>query len=213
MTGRDLFEQSIATAIRLMAPSAPFLALAWIFIGATSARCIMRYDVYVLSIAGPLMLLTCGLVIGLFGLGLVRHRLGAAGHGGGHLPPGRLLLQSLPFLGALFDQHASRPLLEADDPVLHAGDARHLLYSLQTQIDVLMLPFFRELKSSRSLRHRQRHAEGGAAFDPMFSAIVSEPSFRRRHDDLDYRFFVISRWILTVNLPLLAACSSWGNRS
>ena len=61
------YDQPIAPALRIMAFSAPFLAVCWVFVSAIRALRIMRYDVYVLSVAGPLLLLLGGVVAG--GLG------------------------------------------------------------------------------------------------------------------------------------------------
>ena len=40
------------------------------------------------------------------------------------------------------------------------------------------------------------------AFDPIFSSVVSELAVNNRYAELNTRFKVLFRWILTINLPI-----------
>ena len=64
------YDKPIARALRIMAWTAPFVACTWILTSATRALRIMRYEVYVRSVGGPLILFVGGVAVGLAGFGL-----------------------------------------------------------------------------------------------------------------------------------------------
>ena len=203
------YNRPIGSAIRIMALSAPFLTLVWIFVASTQALRIMRYDVYVTSIASPLFLLVGGLVVGFADLGLEGIAWVQVGMAiaccvlAGHYFRNFFSLSKC--LNCVGQGLPWKPLGRFSFPVMLTD----LLYSLLTQIDVLMLGFFvrEEEVGLYAIARRLASAmlKAPQAFDPMFSSIVSELSSRQQHQELGYRFVVISRWILTINLPIFAA--------
>jgi len=202
------YQKPIVAAVRIMAWSAPFTGVTWVFVSAIRALRIMRYGVYVMSIAGPLILLAGGVVAGLGDTGLegvawvqlamtVGCCLLAVHYFRRFISLGnclRRMRSGLPW----------RPMASFSLPVMGTD----LLRSVLTQLDVLMLGFFvsGELVGIFVLVRRIASVmlKAKQAFDPIFSPIVSELSYQRRYEDLGQRFAVISRWILTINLPILA---------
>ena len=64
------YDKPIADAVRIMAWSAPFLTVAWVFLVAIRALRLMQFEVYVMAVAGPLILLAGALPVALAGFGL-----------------------------------------------------------------------------------------------------------------------------------------------
>jgi O-antigen/teichoic acid export membrane protein len=200
----------IAAPIRVMVFTAPFVALAWIFTSATRALRIMRYEVYVRSVCGPALLFIGGTIVGLSGLGL---------RGVSWV---QLTMAMGNFLLALFlfNRHFSiRGVLAAVGRRLPlASVARFsgpvmltdLLYAVLTQLDVFMLSFFvSDIRLVGIFVISRRMAsivlKAPQAFDAIFSSIASELSAQQRDEDLGERVVVISRWVLTINLPIFAS--------
>jgi O-antigen/teichoic acid export membrane protein len=204
----DFYNRPIAPALRIMAMSAPFMAATAVLLASTRALRIMRYDVYVNSIAGPLLLLLGGLVVGYYGGGLAGIAWAQV-----VMAVGICILAAHYFKRFFsvsgFLRHLGRslpwwPMTRFSFPVMLAD----VLYSLLTQIDVLMMLFFVDGKLVGLYAIARRVAsimlKAFQAFDPIFSPIVSELAHREQHGELSYQFGVVSRWILTINLPLFA---------
>ncbi|MBI2502041.1 MAG: polysaccharide biosynthesis C-terminal domain-containing protein [Candidatus Latescibacteria bacterium] len=209
------YGQPIARAVRIMALSTPFMTWAWIFVAATRALRIMRYDVYVMSVAGPLILLLSSLVTGLAGWGLeglawanMTMAVGScclAARYFGHFYSLRACLgrmrQALPWktMGRF-----SLPVMTTDS-----------IYGILSNLDVLMLGILLAGDPSRVVAQVGIYAlaksiagamlKAPQSLDPIFSSIASELSAREQHRALGHRFSVISGWILTINLPICAA--------
>lgn len=203
----DFYQQPIAAALRVMAFSAPFVTATGIFLAATRALRIMRFDVYVKSIVGPLILLVGGLLVGLAGWGIeglawVQFAMSM----------GCCLLAAYYFrrffpLAACWPQSGLvqwKELGRFSLPVMLTD----LLYSVLTQLDVLMLGWFVSAKMVGIYALARRIAstmlKAPQAFDPIFSSVVSELSQRPDQGELKHRFVVISRWVITINLPIFA---------
>ena len=177
------YEQPIAPAIRVMALSTPFMALAWVFVAATRALRIMRYDVYVVSIAGPLILLILGGAAGFLGLGLRGIAAAQLAMAVGCCALAAVYFRRFFSLSGCLHRLGRglpwRPLARFSFPVMVSD----LLYALLTQLDALMLLVFvsPELVGLYGLARRVASAmlKAPQAFDPMFSSIVSELSHRR----------------------------------
>jgi O-antigen/teichoic acid export membrane protein len=209
------YQQPIAPAVRLMALSTPFMTWAWIFVAATRTLRIMRYDVYVMSIAGPLILLIGSVATGLAGWALEglawANLLMAAGscwlaaHYFGHFFSLRACLarlgQALPWRSM---GRFSLPVTATDS-----------IYGVLSNLDVLMLGSLLEGSPAQVMAQVGVYAlakniagamlKAPQSLDPIFSSIASELSARDQHRALGYRFSVISSWILTINLPICAA--------
>jgi O-antigen/teichoic acid export membrane protein len=205
----SFYDKPIAPALRIMAFSAPFMAMCWVFVSAIRALRIVLYDVYVMSVAGPLILLVGGLFAGALDAGLegvAWVQLGMA--------VGIFLLAGYFFtrffsLRACLAQFSTplrwREMGHFSFPVM----VTDLLYAVLTQLDVLMLGFFvsAEMVGVYALARRIASAmlKAPQAFDPIFSSIVSELALAERYAELSSRFRVLFRWILTINLPIFAS--------
>jgi O-antigen/teichoic acid export membrane protein len=209
------YQQPIGGAVRLMALSTPFMTWAWIFVAATRTLRIMRYDVYVMSIAGPLILLVISIVTGLAGWGLEglawANLVMAAGscwlaaHYFGRFFSLRgclvRLREALPWrtMGRF-----SLPVMTTDS-----------IYGVLSNLDVLMLGSLlagspQQVMAQVGVYTLAKNIAGAMlkapqSLDPIFSSIASELSARDQQRALGYRFAAISGWILTINLPICAA--------
>lgn len=203
------YDKPIASALRIMAFSAPFMAVCWVLISAIRALRIVLYDVYVMSVAGPLILFIGGLLVGFGGgslEGVAWVQLGMA--------VGICLLGGYYFqrffslrraLQKVREPSPWREMVHFSFPVM----VTDLLYAVLTQLDVLMLGFFvsAEMVGVYALARRIASAmlKAPQAFDPIFSSIVSELAVEQRFSELSNRFRVLFRWILTINLPIFAS--------
>ena len=203
------YDKPVAGALRTMAWTAPCLSLAWVLTSATRALRIMRYDVYVRSVAGPLLLFAGGSAVGLAGLGLKEIAWVQLAMGAGVLMLAAWYFRrhfSLAAAGrAAVRSPALRPMARFCLPVTLAD----LLYALLVHLDVLMLAWYVDPAVVGVYVLARRVAsillKAPQAFDAIFSPVVSDLSLRRREQALGDRFVTVARWILTVNLPV-AAC-------
>lgn len=196
----------LVPALRIMAWCIPLLTFMTVFIEATRALRIMRFGVYVLSIAGPLLLLAGGLITGLLGLGLfglaVTQLLTALG---------MCLLAGFYFrryfslwgcLRRLRDELPWRSLARFCSPVMLTD----LLYAVLLRLDVFMLGAYITAGGigvySMARRVSSVLLKVPQSFDPVFSPIVSDLSYQGKHQQLGARFASIARWILTISLAL-----------
>ena len=205
----SFYDKPIASALQIMALSAPFMAVCWVFVSAIRALRIVSYGVYVMSVAGPLILLLGGLGVGwldlgLYGVAWVQLAMAVC-----------ISLLAAYFFGRFFSlracfQHVRQPLrlremTHFSFPVM----VTDLLYAVLTQLDVLMLGFFvsAEMVGVYVLARRIASAmlKAPQAFDPIFSSVVSELAVNARYSELSARFSVLFRWILTINLPIFAS--------
>ena len=202
------YDKPIARALRIMAFSAPFMATTWVFVSAIRALRIVLYGVYVMSIAGPLILLLGGVVAGLMGTGLE-----------GVAWVQLLMAVGSSFLAAFFFRRffslrgcfsrigrgaSWKQMIRFSFPVMGTD----LLYAVLTQLDVLMLGFFvsGEMVGVYALARRIASVmlKAPQAFDPIFSSIVSELALEHKVAELNNRFKTLFRWVLTINLPIFA---------
>ena len=198
----------IAEALRIMVWTAPCIALSWVFTSATRALRIMRYEVYVRSVAGPLVLFIGGAAIGLAGYGLVAIAWVQLVMGVGNM------LLAAYYFQRHFSLRMTVAALARAMPL--GGMARFslpvmltdLLAALLLSLDVLMLGRFVDMTLVGIYVIARRVASAvlraPQAFDAIFSSIVGELSARQRHTELGDRFVAVTRWVLTVNLPIFA---------
>jgi O-antigen/teichoic acid export membrane protein len=209
------YGQPITAALRIMALSTPFMTWAWIFVAATRSLRIMRYDVYVMSIAGPLLLLVFSILTGLAGWGLeglawanLVMAVGScwlAAHYFGRFFSLRTCL------GRLGQQLPWSTLGRFSLPVMITDS----IYGVLSNLDVLMLVALLKGEPSQvgaqvGIYALAKNIAGAMlkapqSLDPIFCSIASELSARDQHRALGHRFSVISGWILTINLPICAA--------
>jgi O-antigen/teichoic acid export membrane protein len=203
------YHKPIADALRIMAWTAPFIALSWVFTSATRALRIMRYEVYVRSVTGPLILLIGGVIIGLAGFGLVAIACVQLFMAVGNLGLAIFFFRRHFSLRASFHAMSQatpwRAMARFNLPVTLAD----LVYALLTSLDVLMLARFVDEAVVGLYVLARRLAsillKAPQAFDAIFSSVVIELSTQQRHAELADRFVTVSRWILTMNLPI-AVC-------
>ena len=209
--------------LRILAWSAPFVTAAWIFLSATRALRIMRYAVYVFSVAGPLLLLAGSVAIAMLGGGTGWENLSQqhAAQSGFAVAVAWVQLGSAAACGFLaaryFGRHFSlrrsltrlrgapvAAMARFSAPVMVAD----VMGAVLTQLDVLMLGKLVSLTEvgiySVARRVASSMLKAVQAFDPVFSSVVSELSHLRKEEEVARRFVVISRWLLTVNLPIFA---------
>ena len=199
---------TIVPAVRIMVWAIPLLTLAGIFIAATRALRIMRFDVYVTSIGGPLILLAGGAVAGFTGTGLeglsIAQLVMAAG----------MCLLALHYFEQNFSLRAC---------VRHMGNLRQweslhrfsfpvmlldLLGNVLTRLDIWMIFAYMGAAEAGIYAIARRAASATLkipqSFDPIFSSIVSDLAYRRDYGELTARLVSVARWSLTVNLALTA---------
>jgi O-antigen/teichoic acid export membrane protein len=207
--------QPIGRAIRIMALSTPLMTWSWVFVAATRALRIMRYDVYVMSIASPLILLVLSVITGLahWGLeGLAWANLAMA--------TGSCALAAMYFdrcfslRGALarMGHRLPWPQMARFSLPVTATDS---IYGILSNLDVLMLARLlpgspAQVMTEVGVYALARNIAGAMlkapqSLDPIFSSVVSELSAREQHRALGERFATISSWILIINLPICAA--------
>lgn len=203
------YGKPIGTALRIMSCTAPPVALSWVFTSATRALRIMRYEVYVRSVAGPLVLLLGGTAIGLAGFGLE-----AVAWVQLSMAVGNLVL-SIHFFRRHFSLRATAAAVTQPGPWRAMArfclpvTLADMVYALLVQLDVLMLGRFVEASTVGIYVLARRLAsivlKAPQAFDAIFSSMVTELSAQQRHTELADRFTTVARWILTINLPV-AVC-------
>ena len=200
--------QELGRALAIMVWAMPLLSLAAVFIAATRALRIMRIDVYVNSIAGPMILLVAGSAAGFLQWGLpglavaqVLMAIGACGLAAyffqRYYSPRRCL-------SSLRERLPWAPMLLFSLPNM----VNDLLTSIVARLDILMLPAFVEPTSVGIYAIARRVSSVllklPESFDPIFSSVVSSLAFREEHEQLGDRFGSIARWTLIISLPLLA---------
>ena len=209
------YDKPIADAVRIMAWSAPFLTVAWVFLAAIRALRLMQFEVYVMAVAGPLILLVGALPVALAGFGLTELAWVQLGVSAVCCLLAGWFFRRFYSLGeSLFPTAGGRNwrgLIRFSLPVMLTD----LMTGLLTQLDVLMLAKFvtSEQVGIYALARRIADAmlKAPQALDPMFSSVVGDLSHGERHEELVHRFVVITRWVLTINLPIFAALYIMGD--
>ena len=205
----EFYDKPIAEALRILALSAPFLAMCWVFLGAIRSLRIVIYDVYVLSIAGPLLLLIGGLFIGVSGGDLRAVSYVQVSMAVGIFALSFFLFSRLFSFRKCWEQSSQNKPWKDITAFSLPVTAGNLLYGVLTQLDVLMLGFFvsAEMVGIYALARRiaSLMLKASQAFDPIFSSIVSELAVKKQYVELNTRFQVLFRWILTINLPIFFA--------
>ena len=206
----------LGTPLMIMALALPFLAMGTVLVGATRALRIMRVDVYVSSIAAPLILLVIGSVAGLLEWGLKGLALAQVA-----MALGRFLLAGYFFrryfsLGACLKHLRERlpwsVFISSSLPIM----INDMINSILLRLDILMLAAYVEpgLVGIYAIARRISSAilKLPESFDPIFSTVVSDLAFRQEHQQLGNRFVTVARWTLIVGLPFLAAMFLIGRR-
>lgn len=199
----------IGPSLSIMALSLPFLTIGTVLIGATRALRIMRVDVYVTSIAAPIILLIVGSVAGLLDWGLEGLAIAQV-----LMALGRCLLAVYFYrhnfsFGASFKHLRERlpwsSVLGFSFPIM----VNDMINSILQRLDILMLAAYVDPKWVGIYAIARRVSSAilklPESFDPIFSTVISDLAFRQEHKQLGDRFVTVARWTLIVGLPFLAA--------
>jgi O-antigen/teichoic acid export membrane protein len=191
-----------------MACLLPLDAVTVLTVAATRALRIMRFDIYVNSVVGPLVLLGLGSLVGVLGYGVV----GLAGATvamtlvmcvlGVHFFRSRFRLR--PCLRYLFHGPTWRHLTSFSFAIM----LLELLGNLLLRLDILMLAAYASAADigiySIARRVSSAALKVPQSFDPIFSPIASELSHRKSYGELGQRLAAVARWSLTVNFVVFA---------
>ena len=206
----DFYQKPVAPALRILAWSAPFIAVGWIFTAAGKgpAHRALRGLRHV-RCRSPL---SAG---GRLAAGFTSPSLESVAWVQLSAAVGICLLPPTIFTVFLASPLPVAPgkgvLVEGPDQVSLPVMLTDLLQGLLTQLDVLMLGWFVPRDQIYLVASM---FSPGASPAPCLrrprpsirssARVVSELSYRRRNQELAHRFVVVSRWILTVNLPVFA---------
>lgn len=200
-------DPALAPAIDIMVWTVPLVTLSGIFIAATRALRIMRYDVYVASIGAPLILLAAGGLAGFLGYGLLGLAVAQVVMAIG------MCLLSLYYFGRHFSLRACLPHLGDTGRwrTLHSFSFPVMLLevigNILLRLDILMLAAYGSPQAAGIYAIAKRIASATLklpqSFDPIFSSIASDLSFRREYAVLSAHLASVARWSLTMNLVLL----------
>ena len=199
---------SLALPIRIMSWSIPFITLAFIFLAAAVAVRIMRFDVYVNSIAGPLVLLTGGSIAGLMEWGLRGLAVAQLAMGVVMCIFAAYLIRNSYSLGRCLRRLRGCPPWKRLATFSVPVTVTDLINTTYNRLDYFMLGVYvaPEMIGIYSVSRRISSAilKVPQAFDPIFSAVAADLSTGSRHWELGARFASLSRWVLLVNLPVIA---------
>ncbi len=197
----------LASAIRIMACSLPFMVLAVILIAATWALRIMKYEVYVNSIGGPLFLLLGTLVAGFCGWGLKGLSTAPI------LMAFGLFALSLFYFKHHFQLGAALRRLRGGAPWSRlTRTAFPVMLSDMVNTLVVSLDSFMLMKMISSevagiyLAARQFSTvmkKIPQAFDPIFAPIVTDLTHRRQTRELEDNLAFVLRWICIATLAYM----------
>ncbi|MEW6751910.1 MAG: oligosaccharide flippase family protein [Candidatus Latescibacterota bacterium] len=212
-----LLEQpDLASPVRIMAWSLPFMVLSGVLIAVTRALRIMRYSVYVNSVAAPMILLMGTALSGLCGWGM-------PGLAGMHVAMGLgMLLLSVVFtahhfrLRACLRRGARHPfglgLTRFSFPVMLSD----LISALVVTVDQFILLRFVPLgeaglyAAARQVSIFMRKPP--QAFDTILGPIVADLAYQRRTRHLGEELAFVLRWTFAVNLAYLGLIYLGGDR-
>ncbi|MCA9671878.1 MAG: oligosaccharide flippase family protein [Myxococcales bacterium] len=194
-------------AIRLLAPSTPFVSLVVVLVSATMAAKVMRFNLLVRGLAQPLLLLAIALPVGLYRSTLealcISHLVASA-------------LAALLALWAVKRVFADAPLrsyLAAGPP--HWEMVRfsipfglsELLNAVLQRADVILVSLYvsKERLGTYAAAELLSRAVSNAryAFDPVASPVLSEALRLRDHQRLRYNLQLMSRWVTLLTFPIV----------
>lgn len=199
----------LVSAIRVMAPCIPLLALAALFVESTRALRIMRFGVYVYSVAGPLILLVTGLIAagldaGLLGLAWAQLVMSLGMFVLAAAYCSRYYSMAAVALG-LFRPTPWLQMVRFCFPVMLTD----VFYALLLRVDIFILGMYLEAEAigvySAARRVSSILLKVPQSFDPIFSPMVSDLAARGHSQRLGTQFVALARWILTIDLVFVGA--------
>jgi O-antigen/teichoic acid export membrane protein len=211
----SVFHQpALSPVLRILALAIPFLVVSLILLSALRAVRIMKFDVYVRSIAEPFVLLAAAVALCALGWtvpGLAFAYLIAAAGG---------LAFSARFFSRIFSPSRClsgvagsplrSPIAAFSTPVLF-DDA---LYVLMSRLGLFVLAMFLPAASVGVYAATTGVAEVvkniRQAVDPIFSPVASGLVHKREKGRLAALFSSVTRWVLVLDLAFLMGVGLWG---
>ncbi|MBW2734451.1 MAG: oligosaccharide flippase family protein, partial [Deltaproteobacteria bacterium] len=204
----------VVTALRYLAPSAPFAALILVFIAATMAAKVLRFNLYVRGLAQPGLLALVALPVGYLAgpslLNLCLSHLGAtiaaallawlaAGRVFSHLPLRRALLRGPPHW-ELVRFSLPMGLSEFFNALLRRVD----IILLSVYVDERALGVYAAAELISRVVANARYA-----FDPVVAPIFAEALRQKDAARLAYNLKLMTRWVGLLTFPIVAAVSGF----
>lgn len=200
-------EPRLREPLRLMAWALPVLGLSSVLLAATRALRIMKYDVLVHSVGGPLFLLAGTLAAGFAGWGL-------AGLAGAQLLAAvGVLALSAHYFRAQFSFRAClrqlprrltwSALARFSFPVMLSEVMTSVVWSLDQLILLRYAPAASVGVYAAARQASTMMKKAPLAFSPIFGPIVADLARRCRTDAMGEHLAFVLRWVLTANLVLL----------
>jgi len=212
-----LGDPTLVHPLRIMAWALPFLGPTSVCLASLRSLRIIKYDVYVNSIGGPMIVfvgaaITIAVGLGMIGLSLTQTFMGAG-----------MLVLALSFFtrhydvrGCLRHLRDATPswvsLIRFSFPVMLSD----LINTLVVSIDMLLVFRFEGKEAAgiyfiaRQISTVMRKAP--QAFDPVLGPIIADLTYRRQERALSDELAFLLRWILTINVAYLAGFYLIGGR-
>ncbi len=213
-SGSVFHQPDLSPVLRILALSIPFLVVSSILLAALKAVRIMKFDVYVKSIAEPLVLLMtavalCALGWTVPGLAFAYLIAAAAGLLFATLCFGRIFSPSRCVSG-MAGASLRSPIVAFSAP-LPLDDA---LYILMSRLGLFVLAMFLPA-ASVGIYAATSEAAGAVktirqAVDPIFTPVASGLVHKKEKERLSVLFASVTRWILTLELAFLLSVGLWG---
>jgi len=197
----------LVLTIRIMAWSLPFMVLAVVLIAATWALRIMKYEVYVNSIGGPLFLLLGTLAAGFCGWGLEGLATAPILMAFGLFMLSLLYFRSHFSLGASLRQFCGDApwsrLTNTAFPVMLSDVVNTLVVSLDSFMLFKMVSpeaagIYQAARQFSTVMKKIPQA-----FDPIFAPIVTDLTHRRQTRELEDNLAFVLRWICITTLAYM----------
>lgn len=214
--GRSVDDPQLTLGIKIMSLAIPFLVLSTVLLAATRALRIIKYEIYINSCGGPLVLLAGTIASGLIGWGFI-------GLAGTQVVMGcSVLLLSIYYfkrhfslkvaLRSIISRGGWSKIIRMSAPVTVSDFFSMIVISL----DHFILLKFSSYESvgvymiARELSSFMKKTP--QAFRPIFGPIVAEISFHRHTEDLCDKLAFVIRWILIVNTAYVGSLWLVGDR-
>jgi O-antigen/teichoic acid export membrane protein len=199
-------------AIRLLAPSTPFLALIVVLISATMGAKIMRFNLFVRGLAQPLLLLAVAAPVALFSPTLsglcASHLVATVLTAGLALAATTHVFRDIPLSRALLRPDRSEPrfhweMVQFSIPM----GMSEFLNQILTRADIILLSLYvpKEQVGIYAGAELLSRAVSNAryAFDPVASPVLSEALRQGDRARLRYNLQLMTRWVTLLTFPIV----------
>ena len=191
----------------VLALTVPFLSFTQIVLGAVKSLKIMKFDAYIKSVAEPLFLFggaaVCFMVGWQFNGIAIAHLVAAIGGSVLAVFAFRHFFSWRKCLNGMKQFRLWSELTRFSLPVM----GYEFLYILMMRLDALMVGYFLTAMQvgiyAVAIEIALTTKKVRQWFDPIFAPIISELNHRNHISRLGHNFALVTRWVLTVNLPFL----------